>query len=48
MELQRQKQADLCVFNQPGLQKKFQDSQGYTEKPYLKQNNNNDNNKSLK
>ena len=25
----------LWVWDQPGLQSKFQDSQGYTEKPYL-------------
>ena len=26
----------LCVQGQPGLQREFQDSQGYTEKPCLK------------
>jgi hypothetical protein len=31
----RQKQADFCVQGQPGLQSEFQDSQSYTEKPYL-------------
>jgi hypothetical protein len=31
--LRRQRQA---VQGQPGLQNEFQDSQGYTEKPYLK------------
>jgi hypothetical protein len=35
--LRRQRQADLWVVH-PGLQSEFQDSQGYTEKPYLKQN----------
>ena len=29
----------LWVPGQPGLQGEFQDSQGYTEKPYLKQTN---------
>jgi hypothetical protein len=32
----RQRQADLWVEGQPGLQSKFQDSQGYTEKPCLR------------
>jgi hypothetical protein len=32
--LRRQRQADLR--GQPGLESKFQDSQNYTEKPYLK------------
>jgi hypothetical protein len=32
--LGRQRQADLRVGGQPGLQSDFQDSQGYTEKPY--------------
>jgi hypothetical protein len=32
----RQSQADLWVWEQPGLQNKFQDSKGYTEKPCLK------------
>jgi hypothetical protein len=31
----RQRQADFWVRGQPGLQSKFQDSQGYTEKPCL-------------
>ena len=31
----RQRQADFWVQGQPGLQSEFQDSQGYTEKPYL-------------
>jgi hypothetical protein len=31
--LGRQRQADLRVGGQPGLQSEFQDSQGYTEKP---------------
>jgi hypothetical protein len=29
----------LWVWGQPGLQRKFQDSQGYTEKPCLKRIN---------
>jgi hypothetical protein len=33
--LGRQKQVDLWVWGQPGLQSEFQDSQGYTEKPCL-------------
>jgi hypothetical protein len=33
--LGRQRQADLWVWDQPGLQSEFQDSQGYTEKPCL-------------
>jgi hypothetical protein len=33
--LGRQRQADFWVRGQPGLQSEFQDSQGYTEKPYL-------------
>jgi hypothetical protein len=33
--LRGQKQEDLRVQDQPGLQSEFQDSQGYTEKPYL-------------
>jgi hypothetical protein len=46
--LGRQRQVDFRVRGQPGLQSEFQDSQGYTEKPYLekqKTNNNNNNNK---
>jgi hypothetical protein len=35
--LGRQRQADLWVQDQPGLQSEFQDSQGYTEKFCLKQ-----------
>jgi len=35
--LGRQRQVDFWVLGQPGLQGEFQDSQGYTEKPYLKQ-----------
>jgi hypothetical protein len=31
----RQRQVDFWVWGQPGLQSEFQDSQGYTEKPYL-------------
>jgi hypothetical protein len=33
--LGRQRQADFWVRGQPGLQREFQDSQGYTEKPCL-------------
>jgi hypothetical protein len=36
--LGRRRQADFWVRVQPGLQSEFQDSQGYTEKPCLKQN----------
>jgi hypothetical protein len=36
MPLGRQRQADLSVRGQPGLQSEFQDSQGYTEKPCLR------------
>jgi hypothetical protein len=44
--LGRQRQAELRIQGQPGLQSKFQDSQGFTEKPCLKDkakqyNNNN-------
>jgi hypothetical protein len=35
--LGRQRQADFWVWGQPSLQSKFQDSQGYTEKPCLKE-----------
>ena len=35
-ELGRQRQADFWIRDQPDLQSEFQDSQGYTEKPYLK------------
>jgi hypothetical protein len=38
-ELGRQRQADFWIRGQPGLQSEFQDSQGYTEKPYLKKPN---------
>jgi hypothetical protein len=31
--LGRQRKVNFCVRGQPGLQRKFQDSQGYTEKP---------------
>jgi hypothetical protein len=34
--LGRQRQVDFWVWGQPGLQSEFQDSQGYTEKPFLK------------
>jgi hypothetical protein len=33
--LKRQRQADFLVRGQPGLQREFQDSQDYTEKPCL-------------
>jgi hypothetical protein len=33
--LGRQRQADLWVWGQPGLQSEFQDSQDYTRKPCL-------------
>jgi hypothetical protein len=33
--LKRERQADIWVRGQPGVQSKFQDSQGYTEKPCL-------------
>jgi hypothetical protein len=35
--LGRQRQMDFWVQGQPGLQSKFQDNQGYTEKPCLEQ-----------
>jgi hypothetical protein len=38
--LGRQRQVDLWIRGQPGLQREFQDSQGYTEKPCLKKQNN--------
>jgi hypothetical protein len=38
--LGRQRQVDLWVRGQPGLQSEFQDSQGYTEKPCLKKQTN--------
>jgi hypothetical protein len=34
--LGRQRQADFRIRGYPGLQSEFQDSQGYTEKPWLK------------
>jgi hypothetical protein len=34
--LEGQRQADPWVWGQPGLHSEFQDSQGYTEKPCLK------------
>ena len=37
--LERKKQADFWVPGQPGLSSEFQDSQGYTKKPYLKTKN---------
>jgi hypothetical protein len=39
--LGRQRQADFGVRGQLGLQSEFQDSQGYTEKPCLKNKNKN-------
>jgi hypothetical protein len=33
--LGRQRQADFWFWGQPGLQSEFQDSHGYTEKPWL-------------
>jgi hypothetical protein len=33
--LGRQRQADFWFRGQPGLQREFQDSQGYTQKPCL-------------
>jgi hypothetical protein len=38
--LGRQRQADFWVWGQPGLQSEFQDSQGYTEKPFFKKQTN--------
>jgi len=38
-ELRRQRQADFWVQGQPGLQREFQDRQGYTEKPCLEKQN---------
>jgi hypothetical protein len=35
LALGRQRQADFWVRDQPGLQREFQDSQGFTEKPCL-------------
>jgi hypothetical protein len=35
LALGRQRQADFWVWDQPGLQSEFQDSQDYTEKPCL-------------
>jgi hypothetical protein len=37
--LRRQRQADFWVRGQSGLQSKFQDSQGYKEKPCLEKQN---------
>jgi hypothetical protein len=37
--LRRQRQADLCEFKVSPVKKLFQDSQGYTETPCLKQTN---------
>jgi hypothetical protein len=37
--LGRQRQADFWVRGRPGLQIEFQDSQSYTEKPYLEKQN---------
>jgi hypothetical protein len=46
--LGRQRQADFWVRGQPGLQREFQDSQGYTEKPYLKKQKTNKQKKTAK
>jgi hypothetical protein len=46
--LGRQRQADFSVQGHPGLQSEFQDSQGYTEKPCLKNKNKNKNPKKKK
>ena len=35
LALRRQKEVDLWVQGQPGLQSEFQDSQDYTEKPCI-------------
>ena len=35
--LERQGQADFWIWGQPGLQSEFLDSQGYTEKPCVKE-----------
>ena len=35
--LRRQRQADLQVPGQPEVENEFQNSQGYTEKPWLKE-----------
>ena len=37
--LGRQRQVDFWVWGQPGLQSEFQDSQGYTQKPCLENQN---------
>lgn len=37
---QKQRQVDLRIQRQPGLLIEFQDSQGYSEKPCLENNNN--------
>lgn len=36
----RQRQVNLCVRGQPGLQSKFQNNQDYTEKPCLQKQTN--------
>ena len=46
--LGRQRQANFWVPDQPGLQSKFQDSQGYTEKPCLEKTNKTKQNKKKK
>ena len=43
--LGRQRQADFLVRGQPGLQSEFQDSQGYTEKPFLEKHTSKQTNK---
>jgi hypothetical protein len=39
LALERQRQVDLCS-SRPAWSTEFQDSQGYTEKPYLEKNKN--------
>jgi hypothetical protein len=38
LAFQRQRQADLWVWGQPGLENGFQDNQSYTKNPCLKEN----------
>jgi hypothetical protein len=45
--LGRQRQVDFWVRGQPGLQSEFQDNQGYTEKPCLKNKNKQTNKQTL-
>ena len=46
--LGRQRQVDFWVLGQPGLQSKFQNSQGYTEKPCLEKTKNKQTNKKVR